>query len=253
MKSKMEYSKHIAMHFFKEHGYSVEEIAEAEDKRADLNVSDGIDNYIIEVKEKIDTGNQIKWSAIYDRKTSFLVGEESHSCSENLRGKIRKANKQIIETPSKENALHLLWFFTQGNNADMITRRLLYTFYGIANLIPVNQKGDGVNCVYFEYSASYRMQELDGIILVENDRVNLCLNEYSKQYHKLQKSKLHKIFNRDAIYDPETFEARPGTIVFRSDMSRKDENQVLEELENVTGVRYRKIVVNRYTFAEENS
>jgi hypothetical protein len=48
------------------------------------------------------------------------------------------------------------------------------------------------------------------------------------------------------VYDPANFDDDDGKIVLRSDISRSDENVVLDELERISGVRYTTITLHRY-------
>lgn len=243
----MERAKVIATRFFSGLGYSVAAIPEAGDKRADLDVHDGENQYIVEVKEKLDTGTQITYSTVDVGPSKIQVGREPHSRSNRLDGVLKHGNKQLNETPGADRAFNLLWLYTEGGNAEMTVRRALYTFYGVATLIPVSQSGNGVNCVYFDYSTAFAMPTVDGLIVVESNSHNLCLNEFSPNYSRFKTSRLVSALGA-AVYDPLTFENRDGTIVLRSDISRKDEREVLNELERITGIRYTRIQMNRYTF-----
>lgn len=243
----MERAKHIAIRFFSSLGYSVTVIPEADNKRADLDVHDGKNQYIVEVKEKLDTGSQVLRSTVGEGDSKVNVGREPHSRSNRLDGVLKHGTKQLNETPSADGAFNLLWLYTEGVNADMTSRRALYTFYGIATLIPVSQNSNGVNCVYFDYSTAFAMPSVNGLIVVENDSLQLCLNEFAPNYSSFKMSKLVSDLGA-AICDPSNFENEDGKIVLRSTISRKNEQEVLNELEGVTGIRYTRIQLNRYTF-----
>ncbi|TXT22212.1 MAG: hypothetical protein FD138_3637 [Planctomycetota bacterium] len=223
----MERAKQIAISFFSSLGYSVAEIPEADNKRADLDVHDGEHQYIVEVKEKLDTGSQMHRFTEGEGNSKVHVGREPHSRSNRLDGVLKHGTKQLNETPSSDDAFNLLWLHTDGMNADMTSRRALYTFYGVATLIPVSQRGDGVNCVYFDYSTAFAAPSVNGLIVVENDSLQLCLNEFSPNYGTFRTSKLVTELGT-AIYDPSHFENKDGT----------------------TGIRYTRMELNRYTFGK---
>lgn len=246
----MERPKRIASNFFARLGYSVTSIPEADEKRADLDVHDGNDQYIVEVKEKIDTGSQIRLSKNPIDDSEHLVGCEPFARSNGLDNVFKKTKKQLADTPSDDAAYQLIWLHTEGINADMMARRALFTFYGVTTLSPGALRGNAVNCVYFDYSTAFAAPSVDGLIVVENDKLLLCLNEFSPRYLRFRDTKLVRVFG-DAVYDPATFESREGTIVLRSNVSRKEKNEVLRELERISGIPYTIIEMNRYTFGHE--
>jgi hypothetical protein len=244
----MEHAKHIAITFFRGLGYSVTEIPETSTKRADLDVDDGETQYIVEIKEKLDTGSQIQCSVLSEDDLTINVGREPHLRSNRLDGVLKYGAGQLNETPSQDDAFNVLWLYSDGANSDMTIRRALYTFYGVATLIPLSPRGDGVNCVYFDYCTAFSMPSVSGLIVVEKDALQLCLNEFSRSYHKFKTSKLvHELGG--AVYDPANFEDAEGTIVLRSDLSRRNEQDVLDELERITETRYTRIQMNRYRFS----
>lgn len=112
-------------------------------------------------------------------------------------------------------------------------------------MIPSLRNGCGVNCVYFHNSFSFSSPTVDGLLLIENDELQLCLNEFSNTCDVLRKSQL-AVRIGEAVIDPAKFEGDKGKIVLRSSVSRKNECEVLDELERLTGVRYRTITLHRY-------
>jgi len=195
----------------------------------------------------LDTGSQFQVLKSSDEDSGHYTTREPFSPSDRLDGVLKRGKKQLDETPSEPEAFKLLWLFVGGANADMTIRRALFTFYGIATLSPLSKGGGGVNCVYFHSSTSYAMPGVNGLIVMENDSLQLCLNEFSPNYSSFQMSNLVRDMG-DAIYDPSRFESEPGTIVLRSNVPRKNEQDVLDELERTTGVRYVKTQLHRYIF-----
>jgi hypothetical protein len=241
----MERSKEIARQFFEELDFHVDDIPETDSKRADLDVHDGRQQYIVEVKEKLDTGSQLaKLPNLYPNSTRTIT-REPHAASNRLDGVLKYGRKQLASTPASPNAIRLIFLFFAGSNADMFVRRSLYTFYGVQDVIPVSEGGDGLNCVYFNNSFSFGSPKVDGLVLMENNFLQLCLNEFSENYNELQQSQLVSKMGND-VYDPANFDDDDGKIVLRSDISRSDENVVLDELERISGVRYTTITLHRY-------
>jgi hypothetical protein len=241
----MEHAKQVARHFFEEVGFEVQEIPEVDEKRADLDIYDGVQQYIIEVKEKLDTGSQLTVLENSNLDTDRKVTREPHARSNRLDAILKHGRKQLVATPAKDDALRLIFLMFTGPNADMFVRRSLYTFYGIQDVIPRVGSGNGVNCVYFHNSFAFSSPCIDGLLLVENDGVQLCINEFSPTCDILRKSRL-AVKMGEAVYDPATFDNDAGKIVLRSTLPRTNEREVLDELERFTGVRYSAITLNRY-------
>lgn len=241
----MERSKQIAKHFFKQLGFTADDIPEADAKRADLDVYDGGQQYIVEVKEKLDTGSQLQELDHVYPESDRIVTREPHSASNRLDGVMKNGRKQLQRTPADNDAIRLIFLFFSGPNANMFGRRTLYTFYGVQDVIPRSTNGEGQNCVYFHNSFAFNSPDVDGLILMENDSLQLSLNEFGNNYTRLQNSKLAAEMG-NAVYDPANFSTDPGKIVLRSSISRRDENEILAELERQTGIQYTTITLHRY-------
>lgn len=145
---KRQSAEQYARHFFEELGFEINKIPETEAKRADLTVEDGCQEYIVEVKEKLDTGSQLSELPNRYPTSDRTITREPHAASNRLDGILKDARKQLAATPGKENAVRLVYLSFLGPNADMFGRRALYTIYGVQDLLPVSG-GPGVNCVYF--------------------------------------------------------------------------------------------------------
>jgi hypothetical protein len=243
----MERSKEIAASFFKNLGYTVDDIAVADQKRADIDVFDGSDRYIVEVKEKLETDSKVEYSTIGEGNSITQVRKEPHARSNRLDGVFKHGAKQLAGTPQSANSFQLIWLHAGSLDGEMTARRAIYTFYGIEDLVPCSLEGDGVNCVYFHHSTAYARPNINGLIIVERGTLQLCINEYAVSCTAFQKSNLVRYFG-DAVYDPSQFKSRPGTIIFNGDISRGRESDVLDELQRTTGVRYRKAELNRYSY-----
>ena len=241
----MERARQIARQFFEELGFRVDDIPETDAKRADLDVNDGHQQYIVEVKEKLDTGSQLTILPNSYPNSDRKITGEPHAASNRLDGILKGGRKQLEATPAEEDALRLIFLCFTGPNADMFVRRSLYTFYGVQDVIPVSADGPGLNCVYFHNSFSFSSPNVDGLLLMQNDCLQLCLNEFSAHCAVLRQSQLAQKMVK-AVYDPATFDDDDGKIVLRSTISRTDENVVLAELERISGVQYNTITLHRY-------
>lgn len=241
----MERSKWIARNFFDELGFSVTPIPTADQKRADLAVNDGDQEYVVEVKEKVDTGSQLTAAVLTELGPGRQITHEPYAPSNLLDGILKQGRKQLAATPSGGDALRLLFVLFTGPNASMFVHRTLYTFYGVQDILPPHGQGEGLNCVYFHNSFSFSSPGVDGLLVAEHKNLQLCLNEFSPRCDALRQSRLGAKM-RGAVYDPATFGTDAGKVVLRSSISRTNEADVLDELERMTGIRYRTITLNRY-------
>jgi len=241
----MERAKRVARQFFEGLGFLVDDIPETDTKRADLDVNDGAQQYIVEVKEKSDTGSQLTVIPNSYPNCEREITSEPHAASNRLDGILKDGQKQLAATPADGDAVRLIFLMFTGPNADMFVRRSLYTFYGVQDVIPVSEKGDGLNCVYFHNSFSFSSPNVEGLLLLQNDGLQLCLNEFSSKCDLLRQSMLARKMGT-AVYDPANFNEDGGKIVLRSAVSRTEEGAVLAELERISGVRYRTITLHRY-------
>lgn len=241
----MERAKQMARNFFEELEFHVDDIPETNEQRADLDVNDGYQQYIVEVKEKLDTGSQLTVLEESYPDSGRHITSEPHAASNRLDGILKKGRKQLVATPASNEALRLILLMFTGPNADMFGRRALYTFYGIQDVTPRSRNGGGQNCVYFHNSFSFSSPSVDGLLLVENNGLQLCFNEFSPKCDVLRKSHLATKMGK-AVYDPANFGDDDGKVVLHSAVSRTNECDVLDELERATGVRYNTITLNRY-------
>ena len=241
-------SENLAIAFFKQFGFQVEEVPVAEEKRADLFAYDSKSGYLIEVKEKDDTGQHSIFSEVElpsGKKVTYR--SDAHQRLWRFENILKHGRDQLIATPNHEQYFKIIFFHFDGPNSDVLDRRLAYTFYGVANLISRYDEGESVNCVYFDYSAAYSLPEINGLMISDAGDLRLAINEFSPNANEFRKSSLVKKFG-NAVYDPMLFEADKSTIVLRSDIPRKDENLVLEAVRQQTGIEYLRVVLDRYTF-----
>ena len=244
---RVEYSKNIASALFVDFGFVVEDIPESDTKRADHDVTDGEDQYIVEVKEKLITDSKARVITMGDAEKPVRATREPHSRSNRLDGILKHGRKQLENTPSSDAAFKLIFLNSYGHGADMVFRRALFTFYGVRNLIPDRDDYDSVNCVYFDNSFAYSAPTVDGLILGEDDGFQICVNEFSPKHDAFLDSLMVERFG-NAVYSSKKFEEDDDIYVLRSDISRKNENDVLAEIARLTGRTYRTMELNRYSF-----
>jgi hypothetical protein len=243
-----EYSKLVATTWLNTFGLTVEEISTASERRADLKARDVDAEYLIEVKEKIDTGNHSHFSESPLTEThSVLIRSDEHKRLDRLDNILRDGQKQIVSTPEHERCFNLIWVHFDGPHADMAARRLLYTFYGIADLCARQQNAPGINCLYFDFNAAFAMPNINAVVVCEKRELQIAINEFATNVDSFRRTAFVQKFG-NAKYDPLDFENDESKIVLRSNIPRKNENDVLAEVKRQTGVDYYRVTLNRYTF-----
>ena len=242
----MERAKEIAIQCLESLGCDVTDIPETNDKRADLLATCNGAKYFIEVKQRLEDPD-VRESHLEQMITGKVVNTtESHSYSNRIDGILRHGLKQITETPKGDNAFNLIWFYADGIDADLKVRRARNTFYGLVPLIPLEEGNqETINCFYFDFSTSYRMPSVQGMVTVDGKGLQLCINEFADRIDFFRQSYLVQRLD-NAVIDPVALVAQGEAIAFRSSISRKEEKAVLEELERTTNRKFVPIRIKRH-------
>lgn len=245
----MEIAKQHAYDILTAIGCNVEDIPESDGRRADLRASDGSATYFVEVKQKIDDIEMLHADA--QRMTNGEIISHSEPLSHNNRiaAILKDARDQLCQTPKANNDFSLIWFAADGIDRDVYWKRAFATFYGFVQLLALKPPANKiVNCFYFDYSASWSMPTIDAMVLVDSDNLQLCLNEFSPNLDLFRQSRLCAQLS-DAVVDPLKLLANNSIIALHSNVSRKTEDQVLEELFRQTGVRYTSLRPHQHSAA----
>ncbi len=244
----MEHSEQIAIQFFRRIGFTAEPISVSVNSRADIRVYDGETEYIVEVKEKIDDPAilESQLSSVDVDGIQLQIRTSQLSRSNRLDGIFKGGSKQLKETPSKDNAYHLLWVHCGGIDAGLQEVQLRNTFYGIVPVAP-NDREAGCMCFYFDFNTAYMLRHVHGLLIASENGLRLYINEFAVNAERFRSSQL-TFKMKDCIFDPIVILENEKHIAFRGDISRKDENAVLLALEKQTGVRYRTVRMKRYSF-----
>jgi hypothetical protein len=247
----MESAKQITINFFKSLGFTAEAIPESTEPRAGIRANDGKHEYIIEVKTKIDDPKTLaKQLTAIDTEDAQLVMRISPLDYSNRVDAIFKfCGKQLKETPADSTPFRLIWLHCAGMDNDLLEVRARNTFYGIVPVVPVGS-GNGCMCFYFDFNTAFMLPHVNGLLIVVRDGLRLYVNEFASSVESFRNSRLFDEL-RPAIFDPTEIVANEVHIALNSDISRGDENAVLNALEKQTGVRYRTARMNRHSFGAE--
>jgi hypothetical protein len=247
----MEDAKQLAIRILKSLGYRAESIPESADgggKRADIAADGDGDRYIIEVKHRFEDPVQRK--AMNERLANgeLVSTAESLCYSARVDAILRHGLKQIDETPKAHGTFNLLWFHAEGMDADLKARRARNTFYGLVHLLPRPLDSPGAEetqCFYFDHNTSIRLPTVHGLVIVDGEGLQLCINEFSDRAFEFRKSSLVAKLGT-AVIDPVSLESSGEAIVLRSNVRRSDETLVLQKIYELTGNRYISIRLNRH-------
>lgn len=141
----MERPKLIARKFFEQFGFTVDDIPESDEKRADIRARDTTNReYVTEVKERLDDPETItsQLQSITDGDAEFTFRVSPMDHSNRIDGIFKSGGVQLQETPADHNAYRLLWLHCEGVDSELQEIRARNTFYGIAP-VSANTDEDG--------------------------------------------------------------------------------------------------------------
>ena len=245
----MERPKLIAIKFFEQFGFTVDDIPESDEKRADIRARDTADReYVTEVKERLDDpqtiASQLQTISDGDAGFTFRVSPLDHS--NRLDGIFKSGGVQLKETPSDRNAYRLLWLHCDGIDSGLQEIRARNTFYGIVPVSPDTGE-DGCMCFYFDFNSSFMLPHVNGLVVSKNDGILLYVNEFAHNVADFRDSELVSIMG-ESVFDPKRIVANEVHIAFNGNISRKNETEVLLALEQQTGIKYRVTRIQRHSF-----
>jgi len=245
----MEPTKEFALKVLRNLGLDASEIPVCDEKRADLKATDGEVTYLIEVKEKLDNPDGARYETWKSGQTEIRVRVDSHSRTSSIANKLNEARQQLDSTPSLPDTFRVIWMHVHGTHVRSRARQALCTFYGLVHLIPHSGKQVPMHCFYFDYNTAFDMPTVHGLMLIENDEPLLCLNEFAHNESNFRHSSLVQEFSQHgAVYDPIERVKSGQAIALRSNVPRKDEAVVLEELHRETNDHYSVLRMNQYSY-----
>ena len=222
----------IAKLFRRVFKFQVEKIPEGHNRTADFILSDGILEYLIELKtrrRRVDDKNQRR-----DQLASRVYSETAKRIerNSNVSKLLSEAIKQIESTTEHSSALRLVFFLLRDFDAEERWQNIITGIYGIRHLVDNEKHSKIRKCYYFSESDFYRYRNrLDGVILfnLHQNQAQLCLNDHSPKYSALKSSALAKGFN-GAVIDPLEFESQGKILITDGAVNRADESNVISFL-----------------------
>lgn len=198
------------------------------EKRPDYLVSDGTNDYLLEIKSREKDENFLK---LFENANP---GERTHKLGRinPLSSMLLEGAKQLSDYDPAKEKWHVLWCYT----ADLwyggiVSRQLAYTVYGFMDIEGYNKNNAHfqTGCFYFTYNDFYRTPQLDAIVIQSSDELSLCLNTLSSSYNEFMQSRLRHRFEKEGfvIVDPVQLENEKRCFLVDADIDRKDSKAVL--------------------------
>lgn len=231
--------------------FRVDEVPRRDSRTADLFVTDGNATYLIEAKDKVEAESQSQ-----ERRAILNAGDlykqgDSLAHDNRISGILRKAQKQLDDTPKDNGTFQLIWFHACGIDADLKYRQAFATFYGSVDLIALDPRNQEITtCFYFDYNASFTMPTVEALILTDNETLQLCLNEFSHRADEFRSTQLcRKFIELDGVVDPAAMIANGQIIACRTAIPRKNDDETAKALQKQTGVLYSPIRLVRHAYS----
>jgi hypothetical protein len=245
----MEAAKVQAIQILNRLGFSVEQIPEQNNRTADLRVVDGATTYHIEVKEKVESPNTAKRrKEILDRGEVYDQ-DDPLSYNNRISSILRDAQDQLDQTPKASNTFQLIWFRADGVDADLKYRQAFSTFYGDVPLVALQPRNRdaATTCFYFDYCESFNLPTIDALILIDHKSLQVCLNEFAYRAEDFRRGFFCQRFrDLDGVIDPIALAESGKIISLRSNVSRKNDDEVCKSLKEQTGILYTTIRLRRH-------
>lgn len=222
----------IVKRFLESLGYAVQKITEDESESPDFLVSDDQSSYVLELKTKFPSVEEIKSRrCVLDSGEIHLIHERVIN-KNRLSGIVKKAGDQLRRCQSGD-LLHLVWLLATGHLAELRMLQFEATLYGWSPIVSSQGSSDAF---FFYNSDFYRYREiLDGAIVSTESEARLLLNPLSPRYALLKASSLTKHLG-SAVVDPVELESCGKAFIVDSDVDRADRDAVLSYLRGKYGV-----------------
>jgi hypothetical protein len=201
-----------------EEGFTVTDIEVCPDeRRADLFVSYGSEEYIIEAKSRAPHQG---WNELMKRARTEGGATTSRRIDpwNALSSTILEAYQQLLSTPAPAEVFRVLWCVVLHDDGEFVKacmkKRLLGTERLVAIELPVmastfNKPPKIIDCHYHGSNDFERCPKLDAAVVFTREGGQLLVNMYSEQRARFRSSCLHTIFSKyNAVIDAEVAEQR---------------------------------------------
>lgn len=237
----------LAVRFLEHVGLTANRLPEGKTKTADIEAHDETIQYLVEIKEKSHDPDRLERISQRTSEGDIAYDVEGFAGRAAIATILKNAELQLSSSDPDGSSIRLVWMVVAGFDADLRWQQVYSTFYGAVHVVPRDGR-DGVpdQCLYFDHSASFNHPGIDGLFLVQDGELNLCLNEFSARYEMLKSSHLAKSVGSAAI-DPKALVRDGIAVALKCSTPRKDDDAVARELEEHTGIDYVPIRIRRHS------
>ena len=178
-----------------EFGYHVTKIREGNEESPDFFVNGNGECLLIELKSKFDDKGTARNIENTFRQGQIAEFSDITSRKNTISKMILKASNQLASIDIDVD-YRIIWMIAIDRNAEMKKCQFKASLYGTATIADLDLQ-QTVSCYYFGFNDFYRTQNVvDAALISTMGEVELCLNTYSPNYHKIKKSFLvHKLGN----------------------------------------------------------
>ncbi len=218
-------------------------------KRPTFAMDDCAAVYLIEVKVK--SHNSEMWQRIQNDLLldDVVSSEESLLRRDAVDSVLKHAADQIDATATAESDFRIVWLSFDGHDQDLRWNQVLATFYGIVYTLPRHGSTTSADhCYYFDYSTAYSCPKIDALVISDGRHLQVCLNNFSPRYEAIKLTGIvAELQSRNGVIDPPKLAEDGIALVLRSNVSRRNEIDVVRALQQQEGIEVTPIRMKRHS------
>lgn len=218
-----------ARRFYESLDYHVDpiDVANASGKRADYLVTGFGDAIVTEVKSRVPDED---YEAALEAD-GHALREALLARSNSISAHIKKAGRQLEETPAPANAVRIVTLVAAGDDPEVQAAQFTATLLGVVDLLQDAGDGSGsaraTPCLYFDFCDFYRYPIIDAAVILAAGGCRLFVNPFARPDTVRATHFYCFLDQRGAVADPLYQEAAGEVYVVDSDVDRRDEDEVL--------------------------
>lgn len=245
-----EYSKNVVIQALSEMGLEAETVPPQDNQKTpDIRAWHKNEHYFFELKIKSDNLEELKQEREVLKRGEIAEKHTPTGIRNTLFGVISDSVEQMACFDYGHNVFHISWLHSSGRYDELLNMRFHATLFGTQDLFSVERKGL-ITCYYFNESSFFsHRNELDGVILTYQNKLQLCVNTLSPNYSDFTKSFLYKTLSK-GLCDPVSQKDREGVFIADCDIDRRDEKGVIDFLCMKYGLRHLQTINMEYHSAK---
>jgi len=219
-------------------GFEIEKIPEAKERTADFLLSDGANSYLVEVKTRYRSEDEIKTREAQFEESGLAELSRAIERRSSVSKLISEALTQIESTSVEISSFRVIFFLLRNFDVDERMHNILANLFGIKTVVDWGSGNTGRDCYYFTESDFFRYRDrLDAVIVMKesNGKGVLCLNDYSPNIDALRTSPLAASL-APGVRDPARMEADGQIWLADCGIDRSNENAVIQFLKEKYGL-----------------